>query len=301
MAISGGRHGRQGGFALVAVLAVTGLLAGLLVTMSVWARSSVATAAVARLDAETDALLRAGVNVAGFELFVRGASASMIDGQRLALDAGTITISVTEDGDKVDLNGSSAELLALAYRAAGLRAMPPETFAARVMDWRDADAKPEKNGAEDADYRNAGLPGPRNGPFHKVSDLGWVLGVSATDLVAIRPFVTVFNPSGKLDPYRTPAPVLSLLPGMTREILEQALSLRKQAPAPEATAKLRALFGAQASYIDFQPSIAFTLDLAVSPSHNKRWTRCRIVIIRSYDPQAPFRIVDWTELSNPEI
>lgn len=286
---------RHDGFALVAVLAVTGLLAGFLVTMSFWARNSVETAAVATFDAETDALLRAGVDIAGFGLFVQGAPVSAIDGQQLVLDAGKVAISVTDDGDKIDLNGSSAALLAIAYRAAGLHAMPPDTFAARVMDWRDADGRPNKNGAEEGEYRKAGLPGPRNGPFHNVSDLGWVLDVSAADLAAIRPFVTILNPGGKLDPYRTPRAVLSILPGMKKEILEQSLSIRESGPGPEAMARLGSVLEPQTSYLEFGSPVVFEVNLQVSPNHDRRRKNSRVVMIRSYDSRAPYRIVEWNE------
>lgn len=203
------------GFALVAVLAVTALLSGLLLSLSLWSRNSVENAAVAASDLQAKALLRSAAAVAVYQLFVLKLPRERVDNQEIALDGGVATISLSDDSGKVDLNRSEAPLLAAAYRAAGLSRMTPEIFAARVVDWRDDDDAPSEGGAEAPTYRDAGLPPPRNGDFRTISDLRWVLGVDQADVAALTPFITVFNPAGHLNPYSTPSSLVGVLPSMT--------------------------------------------------------------------------------------
>lgn len=297
------RHGeRQGnqepraGFALVAVLAVMALLSGLAFGLSLWSRNAVEAAAVAASDVRMDALLRSGVTIAGYQLFVRKISAARLTGQRIALDAGTVTITVGDSAGRVDLNGSEPQLLAAAYRAAGLRGMPADTFAARVADWRDENDTPaDGGGAEAGAYGAAGLPAPRNGPFAGVSELRWVLGVSEADVVALSPFVSVLNPAGRLDPYRAPRALLERLPGVAKSVAAEVAAIAGARRTAESDERLGTLLAEQDRLLDFEPPLVFQVTVDAVLGAGGREKRVTAALLASAAGDKPFRVAGWEQ------
>lgn len=287
------RH-EQAGFALIAVLAVTALLSGLLLGLSLWTRNSVEAAAVAASEVRMDALLRSAVNVTAYQLIVLKLPATQVNGQKIALDGGTATISVDDDSGKVDLNAAGPELLAAAYRASGLARMPPETFAARVMDWRDENDEAAPHGAEAATYRNAGLAPPRNGAFRTVSDLGWVLGVSQPDLASLVPFVTVFNPRGRLNPHTAPPALIRRLPGMTPNLLRRVFALAGSTRSEADEASMRTS-EELAALLDFDPPAVLRFSIDSSLADQMQTKRIVVWISGDKSEQAAFYILDFKE------
>jgi general secretion pathway protein K len=89
-----------------------------------------------------------------------------------------IAVSIQRESERVDLNAAGADTLGVCFLGAGFPEDTARSMAARVIDWRDADDIAEPGGAEEADYRAAGLRyGPRNGPFQTVEELRRVLGM----------------------------------------------------------------------------------------------------------------------------
>jgi general secretion pathway protein K len=92
------------------------------------------------------------------------------------LDA-TAEVVVEREETRLDLNTVGPELLFALFGANGWKEHDARSMAARILDWRDADDKPEEGGAEQNEYDEAGLPyGPRNGPFECTEELRQVMG-----------------------------------------------------------------------------------------------------------------------------
>lgn len=286
----------RAGFALVAVLAVMALLSSLAFGLSLWSRNAVEAAAVAASDVRMNALLRSGVTIAGYQLFVRKIPGERLTGEQLALDAGRVTITVHDSGGRVDLNGSEPPLLAAAYRAAGLGGMPADTFAARVTDWRDENEAPgDGGGAEAGAYAAAGLPAPRNGPFGTVSDLRWVLGVSESDVMALAPFVSVLNPAGRLDPYRASPALLEQLPGVKRSVVAQAAAIAAARRTPEGDERLGTLLTEQDRFITFDPPLVFQVTVDAVLAAGGREAQVTAALLASTTGDKPFRVAAWEQ------
>lgn len=205
----------RAGFILLAVLVVFALAASLLGAISLLARSAVDGAVVVADDLRAGLILDAGITLAAWQLFGAGRSADDLAGQEIRFDAGVVRIAVEGEAGRVDLNGAAPVLLAAAWRAAGRRGLSADAFAARVVDWRDEDGDDEEDGAETAAYAAAGLPAPRDGPFRTVGDLAFVLGVGPDDVAALDPFLTVYNPDGRLAAGDAPRALLDALPGLS--------------------------------------------------------------------------------------
>src|SRR6185295_507992 len=102
------------------------------------------------------------------------AEAMAVDGTPYACshEEAAVEIAVTDVGGLVDLNMASLRLLEWLLLGHGLAAHRAAALAAAIVDFRDEDDQPTRNGAESAAYRAAGLRhGPKNAPFESVTEL----------------------------------------------------------------------------------------------------------------------------------
>jgi general secretion pathway protein K len=125
---------------------------------------------------------------------------SRADGVPLVCSAAsaTATLSARNTSGLIDLNRASRETLEKLFSGSGERAAQ---LAAAVVDFRDADDAPVRDGAETAEYRGAGLKhGPKNAAFSTIDELDQVLGITPDIFARIRPLVTVDgNANGSVD------------------------------------------------------------------------------------------------------
>ena len=286
----------RAGFVLIAVLSVTALLGLMLGSGTLLARDAVATATIETEDLRSDALLASGLALAGHQLFVLRVPPSSLNGQQLRMDTGTVTLFVESEAGKVDLNGADAILLASAYRAAGLKALAPEAFAARIIDWRDADRTASSEGAEDAEYRSAGLPyGPADAPFRAVGDLAFVLGVGASDVAALAPFLTVANPAGTIDPGYASPRLIAALPGIG-EAGVKALAGLPPGTGTDRLLALRFVFrGLEREIVMGEALRAFAVRIEARPVRGERTRTANAVVIASVLSGKPFQVTQWRE------
>lgn len=202
---------RSRGIALVAVLWVVSLLAAIAASFAVTARTETVVARNQIENAEAGALADAGFHRAVMALALDPAVTS---GGRppetWSFAGGRVSITIQAEGGKVDLNGAEAELLAGLFAAAG--ATDPGALAAAVVDFRDADSDPEPRGAEDGDYRAAGLSHEaKDRPFERKDEILQVLGMTRTVYDAVAPAVTVYSRAKSIDPETAPAEALAAL------------------------------------------------------------------------------------------
>ncbi|NJO34669.1 MAG: hypothetical protein HC869_17615, partial [Rhodospirillales bacterium] len=161
-----------------------------------------------------EALADAGVNIAILEL-VAGRAKEPTN-RRFPLNAtpvncsigneGNLTISIQDEGGKVDLNIGSEDLL----RALVLGLGGGEAAADAILDFRDEDDNRRPAGAERAEYLAAGRPlGPRNGPFLAVEELAGVLALTQADVDRISPLVTIYSGLNGIDTSVAPKSLMS--------------------------------------------------------------------------------------------
>lgn len=290
------RGGARAGFVLIAVLSVTALLGLMLGAGTLLARDAVATAVVEADDLQADALLASGLALAGHQLFVLHLTPSSVNGQQVRMNNGTVTIFVAPEAGKVDLNGADALLLASAYRAAGLTALTPDDFAARVVDWRDEDDAALPGGAEAADYRAGGLAyQPANAPFRAIGDLAWVLGVGPSDVAALAPLLTISNPIGKIDPTFASPRLITALPGMD-ESRAQALAALPPGDGVERLLLLRAILrGLEREMVLGEALRVFAVRIEARPGRGGPVRTANAVVIASVLSERPFQVTQWRE------
>ncbi|GAB3753794.1 type II secretion system minor pseudopilin [Lysobacter olei] len=124
-----------------------------------------------------------------------------------------ITVTLVDENGKIDLNQADANLLAGLFRAVGEPADSATRLAAAVMDWRDSDLLTQPaGGAEDPDYAEAGRPyGAKDAEMESVAELEQVLGMSPSLYAKVEPHVTVHSGRAAPDPAFAPQVVLDAM------------------------------------------------------------------------------------------
>ena len=182
--------------------------------------------------ARAEAAANAAVMVAVLQLY-RGDSAPdrwMKDGtpRDWTFDGIPVRVVIRDESAKIDINTANDALLRGLFMSAGL----PEDEAAHlvdaVLDWRDADSLKRANGAEEEDYRAAGLAyKPANEPFQAIEELQLVLGMRPDLYRRIAPSITVFSRQPGINVHLASRDVLLALPGVTAEQVDQYIAARE--------------------------------------------------------------------------
>ena len=147
--------------------------------------------------AEARALAEAGINRAILELFVDETGPRWpFDGtaQQLQFASGRVNIAIRDASGLLDLNAADQTQLETVLNAAGMDDAARQSLVDAILDWRDKDQLRRMHGAEDSDYRHAGLDwGARDGPFTSVDELRYVLGVTHELFEQLAPYLTIHS------------------------------------------------------------------------------------------------------------
>lgn len=284
-------RGRRDGFILVAVLGVMALLASLLGGTTVLVRAAFEGVQAKSDDLALDGLVRAGLDLAAHELYGLKLPPALIDGQEIRLDSGTVTLSVTDEAGRIDLNGAAPALLAAAYRAVGGRSLQPEEFSARVVAWRDRYEPKDGAGAVAAPRPPDGGVRPyRREGFRTVGELRWLPGLAAAEAEALANLLTVNNPGGKVDVTSASLAVLLALPGMQPPLAQQILALRRRSDGPD---RIMPLLKAQGDFVATKGGGAHRIRLEARRGAGAA-RRAEAVITRAPAKLAPYFVVEWS-------
>jgi len=152
--------------------------------------------------AQARALAEGGIQYAIMELLANeSAGQRPVDGTLFSVKIGddSVTVAIRDATGLVDLNAADAGLLAETLRAGGADETLQRELVDAILDWRDGDNLSHLNGAEDDDYRAAGVPWTaRDGAFETIDELKYVLGVQQQLFDRLAPFLTVHSGSSRL-------------------------------------------------------------------------------------------------------
>jgi general secretion pathway protein K len=143
----------------------------------------------------------------------------------------TLAASATDESAKIDLNVAKEALLrSLFVNVGGTDPDLAAQITDAIFDWRDADDLARPNGAEEADYRAAGLKyKPANAPFETVTELARVKGVTAAIYARVADSLTVHSRQAGINPSTASRNVLLALPNTTPDAVDAYLALRGEA------------------------------------------------------------------------
>jgi general secretion pathway protein K len=229
--------------------------------------------------AKARALAEAGAHRAILDLLMPSAERRWsVDGtlRSFEFDGHRISIAIRDATGLVDLNSASPDLLAALISTAD----PDETSQRRIvdaiLDWRDADDLTHLHGAEDGDYRAAGLTwSARDGDFASVDELLYVKGMTRAIFDRISPYLTVYSERSGVNLEYAPPFLASALTGQETEATEERATRRNP------TAGQRG---------------GGSFHIHVGASVGDRTTFSLETVVRLFsEPERPFAVLYWRE------
>lgn len=221
---------RQRGAALLMVLWLLILLAGLVSVFAFTARVEAIQGSALRAQVAGRLAAEAGIELAALRMADSDPQRRWYpDGrpQAFRFEGYDIEVRVQDESGKVDLNAADTSLLAALLIALDVEPERAQQLAGAIQDWRDPDSLTAiGGGAEDRDYGAAGLPyGARDRPFATVQELQQVLGMDLDTYRRLVPYVTIHTGMDRPSAEFAQGPVLRAL-GMGTGQVEQWLALR---------------------------------------------------------------------------
>ena len=287
------RRGERG-VALVAVLWAVLLLTVIAGGFTRDARTTIRIAHNTVENARAEALADAGVTLAiGTLLGGVDPGAARNDGtvQTVMFDGARIMVSIQDEGGRINLNLAPVELIAGLFTAAGVDPARSASLAAAVADWRDGDGARLPDGAEEAEYRAAGLShGPRNGPFETVAELRRVLGVSEEIYEAVSPALTIYSRRPGIDATTAPRQVLTALPGITESEVDAIMASRASVGEIRTVSTLTS--GEAARFLAHSRRRFFSIRAEARTMGGSVYVR-HVIIERLGRGSLAYRIVEW--------
>lgn len=149
-----------------------------------------------------------------------------------SFDGIPVRVELRDESAKIDINTASDPLLRGLLVTSGFSDEEATRVLDAILDWRDPDTLKRPNGAEEADYRAAGLTyKPANAPFQAIEELQLVLGMRPDIYRRMAPFITVFSRQPGMNPQLAAREVLLSIPGITAEIVDAYIARREEARA----------------------------------------------------------------------
>ena len=187
----------QRGIALVIVLWLLVLLTVIAASHARAIRTETRLAAN-QLDAgKARSLAETGVHHAIMELLVRDEALRWpADGRvnRLRYIDGEVAISIRDARGLVDINKVTATVLDSVLAGTGIDAEQRQALVGATLDWRDKDNLKQISGAEDDDYRRAGMKwAARDGAFSSIEEFRYVMGMTNALFEQLAPYLTVHS------------------------------------------------------------------------------------------------------------
>jgi general secretion pathway protein K len=212
-----GLRGRRG-IALVSVLWVLVLLSLIAASFSRTTRTEVEFARNLVDNAKAEALADAAVYRA-----IIGVSEPLESDKWVAdgtpylvkFPGGEVTVTIQDEVGKIDLNETQDSLLQGLFTLAGVEPIVSWGLVDSIVDFRDTDDHTEAKGAEDKEYKAAGLPhDAKDAPFESVEELRQVMGMTYDLYEKVAPLLTVHSRRPGFNPNFAPREVLLALPGV---------------------------------------------------------------------------------------
>ena len=229
-------RGRQKGVALVLVMWAAILLAVVASSFIMERRTEQMIIGNSVSMARAEAAAEAGIYRAFFDAY-RSDNAQDLwrrDGapHDWTFDGVPVRVEMRDESAKIDVNTASDALLHGLFVSVGANDDQANSLVDAVIDWRDTDSLKRLHGAEEADYKAAGLPyRPANAPFQAIEELQLVLGMRPEIFRRIAPSITVFSHQAGVNPQIASRDVLIAIPGLTPELVDDYIARRDDARA----------------------------------------------------------------------
>ena len=167
-----------------------------------------------------------------------------------------------------------------------------------VADWRDKNDLRRLNGAEESDYRAAGLPlGPKNAPFQTVEELRQMIGVTPEVYRLLVPALTVYSGQPGIDLSTAPREALMAIPGVEHDEIEPFLEVRR-AIAPDAGVDVTLAPAGSAPAVSRPRTLVYAIRAEARSAGSSLFGREAVVQLTRL-PSEPIRFRAWKRYRTP--
>jgi len=209
----------------------------------------------------------------------------------LSLGDGHTEVRIEDEAGRIDLNIARAELLHSLIQSVGVDNADSIRLLQAILDWRDRDPLTREAGAEDKEYRAAGLDyGAKDGPFNTLRELHLVLGMTDEIYQALLPAVTVYSHQPGLNPQVAQRPALLALPGVSEALVDDYLASREASPSGTSSVPLT---GVDERYLS--QASGRVIRITSAGASGPMTLTVEAVIILNIKDKTPYTIVDWEE------
>ena len=142
----------------------------------------------------------------------------------------TMQVSLLDESGKIDINVGNEALMRGLLRSQGATEEEAIVLMEAILDWRDADSLKRPRGAEEAEYKDAGLNyKPANATFQSIEELRLVLGMTQALYQRLAPFITIYSRQAGINSQIASREVLRAIPGATELQIDEYLGQRELA------------------------------------------------------------------------
>lgn len=288
----------QRGFAMVLVIWILALLAVLAASVAADSHSE-ATIARNRFEiAQAKGLADAGAALAMIGLIDQiPATRWRADGssRTIRYANGSVTITLFDEGGKIDLNSAPVELIGGLLDEFGVPGEERQATIAGIVERRRdfASLNPptvtHQRALGHPDLPDTGGPDIESKPFADVSELRLVPGLTRAGYERVRPFLTVYSDGPTINPLTAPREALLAVPGISPQELGFFLAAREQS----ATSLEKPSLSGVDRYARVGDLRAATVAASARTQSGARFSRQFVMLVSPHLPISPFRIVTW--------
>ena len=201
-----------------------------------------------------------------------------------------LRIQIRSESGKINLNQANEKILQGMLKQTDLDEEKQQAIVSAILDWRDGDDLTRVDGAEANNYQAAELSyQPRNKPFQTIEELRLVLGVTTTLYQQLKPMLTVYSKSKKVELKNASRKVLLAASGRDEEAVDEYIAQRVKSDQ-ENTPEPKFI-----TYRGF--SFRSQIYSVISEAQLEGGAKARIQVImkkNTGNTALPFKILDWT-------
>lgn len=283
------------GMALIIVLWVVALGALMVSAYNSALRSSLRVEGAEAEAARRKAMVWAGVEIAVARItepnkLQQWRSSPIV--RSVSFGDANLTIKITAHSGRIDLNLADEKLIRGLSQQVTSDPRQADALADRILDWRDPDKDRRANGAEESDYRSAGLGyAPADGDFQTPQHALRLAGVDYPTAQRLSELATVYSRSSKINPLLAPAGVLAALPGISAETVRQIMAMRDMSTSDV----LKGYLQPYQQFLDDGEGPVYSIEVAVERA-GVTGAPVEVTILTSPSPRVPYRVLGFQTL-----
>ena len=273
------RHHRERGIILIVVLLAVAIMSVMVVAVTALTRAGIGNEGLEQRRLASHFALRSGIEAAKAQILATPEEKrGLLDGEETSVDLGngvSATFTLRDAAGYVDLNRSDPKLIEAVARFSGL-GKEADGLADRITKLRaavdpalaGAQAKPvavqkgatpgSVTAAQPALDKTKPLPPPII--FVALDQVPAVLGIKAEDAGALGAGLTVYNPTGEINPLAAPDQVLQAIPGLSNKDMSD-IAMAKKSGTGAADARLQQIMQRLPGLLTTKPPRVFMLEV----------------------------------------